>query len=63
MNNEASYITYFSFAAKCVLNFYVLLTVHPGMILVNKQLDAQFFMYVYFYSLQLSETCRVLFQI
>ena len=29
---------------------YVLLTVHPGMILVNNQLDAQFFMYVYFYS-------------
>ena len=31
--------------------FYILLTVHPGMILVNNQLDAQFFMYVYFYSL------------
>jgi len=34
--------------------FYVLLTVHPGMILVNIQLDAQFFMYVYFYSLHVS---------
>jgi len=32
----------------------VLLTVHPGMILVNKQLDAQFFMYVYFYSIHVS---------
>jgi len=30
--------------------YYVLLTVHPDMILVNNQLDAQFFMYVYFYS-------------
>jgi len=27
---------------------------HPGMILVNNQLDAQFFMYVYFYSLHVS---------
>ena len=34
--------------------FYVLLTVLPGMILVNNQLDAQFFMYVYFYSLHVS---------
>jgi len=33
---------------------YVLLTVHPGMILVNNQLDAQFFMYVYFYALHVS---------
>jgi len=31
--------------------FYVLLTIHPGMSLVNNQLDTQFFMYVYFYSL------------
>jgi len=31
--------------------FYVLLTVHPGMILVNNQFDTQFFsLYVYFYS-------------
>jgi len=29
--------------------FYVLLTVNPCMILVNNQLDAQFFMYIYFY--------------
>ena len=34
--------------------FYVLLTVQPVMILVNNQLDAQFFMYVYFYSLHVS---------
>ena len=34
--------------------FNVLLTVHPGMILVNNQLDARFFMYVYFYSLHVS---------
>jgi len=34
--------------------FYVLLNVHPGMILVNNQLDAQFFMYVYFCSLHVS---------
>jgi len=35
--------------------FYVLLTVHLGIILVNNQLDAQFsFMYVYFYSLHVS---------
>jgi len=34
--------------------FYVLLTVHPGMILVNNKLEAQFFMYVYFYSLHVS---------
>jgi len=34
--------------------FYVLLTVHPGMILVNNQLDAQFFIYVYLYSLHVS---------
>ena len=27
---------------------------HPGMILVNNQPDAQFFMYVYFYSLHIS---------
>jgi len=35
--------------------FYVLLTVHLGIILVNNQLDAHFFfMYVYFYSLHVS---------
>ena len=34
--------------------FYVLLTVQPGMVLVNNQLDAQFFMYVYSYSLHVS---------
>jgi len=36
-------------------NFYVLLTVHLGIIFVNNQLDAQFFsMCVYFYSLHVS---------
>jgi len=39
---------------KGLLVFYVLLTVHPGMILVNNQLDAQFLMYVCFYSLHVS---------
>jgi len=38
-----------------IVEFYVLLTVHLGTILVNNQLDAQFsFMYVYFYSLHAS---------
>jgi len=36
---------------QCLCIFYVLLTVHTGMILVNNHLEAQFFMYVYFYSL------------
>ena len=40
-------------ALKCRL-FYVLLTIHPGMILVNNKLDAQFFMYIYFYSVHVS---------
>jgi len=31
-----------------------LLTVHPGMILVNNQIDAPFFIYVYFCSLHIS---------
>jgi hypothetical protein len=34
--------------------FYVLLTVHTGMVLVNNQLDAQFFMYIYLYSVHVS---------
>ena len=38
--------------------FYVLLTVHPRMILANNQLDAQFFMYIYFYSLHVSATYK-----
>jgi len=38
-----------------VTEFYVLLAVHLGKILVNNQRDAQFFfMYVYFYSLHVS---------
>ena len=37
--------------------FYVLLTVHLGIILVNNQLDAQFFfLYVYFNSLHVTST-------
>ena len=36
--------------------FNVLLTVLPGMILINNQLDAQFFMYVYYYSLNVSNS-------
>jgi len=34
--------------------FCVLLAVHLGKILVNNQIDAQFFMYVYFNSLHVS---------
>ena len=34
--------------------FYVLFTVHPGIKVVNNQLDTQFFLYVYFYSLHVS---------
>ena len=37
-----------------ISEFYVLLTVHPGVILVNNQLDAQLFNYVCFYSLHVS---------
>ena len=37
-----------------ITEVYILLTVHPGMILVNNQLDTQFFTYVYFYSLHFS---------
>jgi len=32
------------FCFLCIAEFYVLLTVHPGMILVNNQFDAKFFM-------------------
>ena len=39
---------------KAVRVFYVLLTVHPGMILVNNQPDTQLFMHVYLYSLHVS---------
>jgi len=34
--------------------FYVLLTVHPGMILANNQICTQFFIYVYFYTVHVS---------
>jgi hypothetical protein len=41
--------------------FYVLLTVHLGIILVNSQLDAQFFfVYVYFNSLHVSSTLTLI---
>ena len=43
------FLSYFPHEMK-ISPFYVLLTVHPGMSLVNTQLDAQFFLYVYFYS-------------
>jgi len=40
---------------KYFVPFYVLLTVHLGIMFVNNQIDAQFFfMYVYFYSLHVS---------
>ena len=49
---------YFVYAAysgnSLLIFFYVLLTVHAGMILVNNQRDVQLFMYVYFYSLHVS---------
>ena len=38
-----------------LLEFYVLLTVHPGMILVNNQIDAKFFLVCLF----LISTCFV----
>ena len=38
----------------CYYVFDVSLTVHLDMNLVNNQLDAQFFMYIYFYSLHVS---------
>ena len=34
----------------------VLLTVHLGIFFVNNELDAQYFMYVYFYSLHVSDS-------
>jgi len=40
-----------------VMAFYDLLTVHLGIIFVHNQLDAQFFfMYVYFFSLHVSDS-------
>ena len=49
--NSNVFIVKYSYMFQC---FYVLLTVHPGMILVNNQLDAQLFVYAYFYSLHVS---------
>ena len=34
--------------------YFVLLAVHLGVIIVNNQTDAHFFIYVYFYSLHVS---------
>ena len=46
------YYTLFTLITFRHTQFYVLLTVHLGIIFVNNQLDSQFyFMYVYFYSL------------
>jgi len=45
--------TILSFKELCA-KFCILLTVHPGMIFVNNKLDAQFFVYIYFYSLHVS---------
>ena len=43
------------FCLFCIAEFYVLLTVHLGVIFVNNQLDAQlFFVYVHLYSLHAS---------
>jgi len=42
------------FRQRTALTLYVLLTVNSGLILVNNQSDARFFMYVYFYSLHVS---------
>ena len=40
-----------------ISEFYVMLTVHLGIIFVNNQLDAQFFfIYVYFYSAHVSDS-------
>jgi len=48
-------ITGFLFENRLIgIFFNVLLTAHLGMVLVNNQLDAEFFMYVYFYFLHVS---------
>jgi len=52
--NSSSAMVYFMHHCFTSKTFYVLLTVQPGMILVNNQLDAQFFTYVYLYSLHVS---------
>ena len=51
---SSNMISYFRPHNSTLKNFFFFLTVHPGMILVNNQPDAQFFMYVYFYSLHVS---------
>jgi len=42
------------YVSKDYSSYNVFLTGHPGMILVNNEPDAQFFMYVYWYSLHVS---------
>jgi len=54
MSGERSAFTAIEYFRSQQKKNYVLLTVHPGTILVNNKLDAQFFMYVYFYSLHVS---------
>jgi len=45
----------FLFSLQLVSEILCFIDIHPGMILVNNQLHAQFFMYVYFYSLHVSD--------
>ena len=40
-----------------LLAFYVLLTVHLGIVFVNNQLDAQFFPVCLFHSIQIFHDC------
>jgi len=53
-NDRQLECTMWKSSKKAKLSFHVLLSVHNGMILVNNQIDAQFFMYVYFYFLHVS---------
>jgi hypothetical protein len=53
LNKHLWFIIYYLYQQLHI--FYVLLTVHLGSVLVNNQLDAQFFLiYVDFYSLHVS---------
>jgi hypothetical protein len=57
---RCSQLCWWTLESSCIkrlVQFYVLLTVHLGIIFVNSEFDAQFFfMYVYFYSLHVSGT-------
>ena len=48
------FINKFPFQEPFSCFFFILLTLHLGMTLVNNQVEAQFLMYVYFYSLHVS---------